>query len=266
MKDNAVCNSGAGGTFHDHIENARPTTISGGANSRLKSITRTAFKRPATVTQSVKLCFEHKARLCYSAHPRPGEPATSVASLGNGHRARTLPPARLNTFMAITQHDIRRAVRALGLAGQPLCLHGSLRSFGHIEGGAPAVVRPFLEEGCTLMVPTFSSTFEVAPPPHLQFERNGWEYGAGAAPRPGTDKIYTPEAPDIDRDMGAIPAAVLGWPGRARGRHPLDSFTAVGPRAAEVVAGQAPLDVYALLKALARAGASSCWRAWGSRG
>jgi len=129
-----------------------------------------------------------------------------------------------------------------------------LRSFGHVAGGAPAVVRSCLEEGCTVIVPTFSSAFEVAPPPHHRFERNGWDYGAGPAPRPGTGRVYTPEAPDVDRDMGAIPAAALGWPGRARGRHPLDSFTAVGPRAAELVAGQVPLDVYAPLKALARAG------------
>jgi aminoglycoside 3-N-acetyltransferase len=134
-----------------------------------------------------------------------------------------------------------------------LCLHSSLRSFGHVEGGAPAVVRSFLDEGCTVLVPTFSSAFEVAPPPHLRFERNGWDYGSRPAPRTGSGRIYTPEAPDIDRDMGAIPAAVLAWHGRVRGRHPLDSFTAAGPRAAELVADQAPLDVYAPLKALARA-------------
>ena len=158
--------------------------------------------------------------------------------------------------MPVTQQDIRRAVRALGLAGRALCLHSSLRSFGHVEGGARAVVRSFLEEGCTLLVPTFSSAFEVAPPPRLRFERNGWDYAAATAPRTGAGRVFTPEAPDIDRDMGAVPLAVLGWPGRARGRHPLDSFAAAGPLASELIAGQAPLDVYAPLRALARAGGS----------
>lgn len=158
------------------------------------------------------------------------------------------------TLMAVTQPEIQSAIRALGLAGRPVCLHSSLRSFGHVEGGAPAVVRSFLDEGCTLLVPTFSSTFAVEPPPHLRFERNGWDYGAGPTRSEGRSSVYTPEAPDIDREMGAIPAAVLDWQGRVRGRHPLDSFTAVGPRASELAAGQTPLDVYAPLKALTQAG------------
>ena len=145
-------------------------------------------------------------------------------------------------------------IRALGLAGRPVCLHSSLRSFGRVAGGAPTVVRPFLEEGCTVLVPTFSSAFEVAPPPGLRFERNGWDYDAAPSSARGPNRVFTPEAQDVDRDMGAIPAAVLVWAGRLRGRHPLDSFTAVGPRAAEFVTEQSPLDVYAPLKALARAG------------
>ena len=155
--------------------------------------------------------------------------------------------------MVVTQQDIQHAVRALGLTGQPLCLHSSLRSFGHVAGGAMTVIHSFLEEDCTVLVPSFSSAFEVAPPPHLRFERNGWDYGTSSAPGPGSRRIYTPEAPDIDSEMGAIPAAVVAWPGCVRGNHPLDSFTAVGPRATELVAGQAPLDVYAPLTALAQA-------------
>src|ERR1044071_4361424 len=115
--------------------------------------------------------------------------------------------------MAVTEEEIKRAVRALEVAGRPVCLHGSLRSFGHVAGGARAVVRAFLEEGCTVLVPTFSSAFEVAPPTHLRFERNGWDYGAGNARSPSPGRVFTPESTDIDREMGAIPAAVLAWPG-----------------------------------------------------
>ena len=154
--------------------------------------------------------------------------------------------------MVVTGQDIRQALRALGLPGRAVCLHSSVRSFGHVIGGAVAIIRAFMDEGCTVLVPTFSPVFEVAPPPHLQFERNGWDYSAPPAPRHRPERVYTPEVPDIDRDMGAIPAAVVAWPGRARGNHPLDSFTAVGPRAAELIAGQTPLDVYAPLTALIR--------------
>jgi aminoglycoside 3-N-acetyltransferase len=156
--------------------------------------------------------------------------------------------------MAVTRLDIRRALRALGLSGRPVCLHSSLRSFGHVDGGAKGVILSFLDEGCTILVPTFSSAFAVAPPPHLRFERNGWDYDDDRAPHPASERIYGPEVSDIDREMGAIPAAAVAWPGRVRGNHPLDSFTAVGPRAAELVRGQAPLDVYAPLTALARTG------------
>jgi len=152
----------------------------------------------------------------------------------------------------MTSGDIRRTLRELGLAGQAVCLHSSLRSFGHVIGGAGAVIRAFLDEECTLLVPTFSAAFEIAPPLHLQFERNGWNYSNPPTQRHGSNRIYTPEVLDIDRDMGAIPATLIAWPDRVRGNHPIDSFTAVGPHAAELVAKQAPLNVYAPLEDLIR--------------
>jgi aminoglycoside N3'-acetyltransferase len=165
---------------------------------------------------------------------------------------RSVRPLRYrNLFMVVTQQDIQRTLRALGLLGQVVCLHTSLRSFGRVAGGAIAVVRSFLDEGCTVLVPTFSSVFEVAPPPQLQFERNGWNYTATPEPNRGSERVYTPEVLDIDRDMGAVPAAVVAWPDHVRGNHPLDSFTAVGPQAARLIDKQTPSDVYAPLTALA---------------
>ncbi|MBC7931750.1 MAG: AAC(3) family N-acetyltransferase [Rubrivivax sp.] len=154
----------------------------------------------------------------------------------------------------MTGQDVRHALRSLGLTGQAVCLHSSLSSFGHVEGGAATVVEAFLKEGCTLLVPTFSSAFEVAAPAHLRFERNGWNYETQRSAGEGAHKTFAPDAPDIDDYMGAIPAAVLAQPGRVRGNHPLDSFTAVGPRAAELASGQTPSDVYAPLNALIRLG------------
>jgi aminoglycoside 3-N-acetyltransferase len=156
-------------------------------------------------------------------------------------------------FMTVTGEEIRHALRELGLTTQAVCVHSSLRSFGHVAGGAEAVIRAFLDEECTLLVPTFSAAFEIASPPlHLQFERNGWNYSNPPTPRRASDRVYSPEALDINPDMGAIPAALVAWHDRARGNHPLDSFTAVGPHAAELVAKQTPLDAYAPLRALIR--------------
>lgn len=154
--------------------------------------------------------------------------------------------------MVVTEQDIQQALRALGLSGQAVCLHSSLRSFGHVAGGAIAVLRAFLDEGSTILVPTFSPVFEVAPPPHLQFERNGWNYSATSAPNRSSQRVFTPEVPDIDRSMGSIPATALTWTTHVRGNHPLDSFTAVGPQAVKLIGGQTPSDVYAPLAALAR--------------
>ena len=152
----------------------------------------------------------------------------------------------------MTGEDLQQAVRELGLSGRAVCLHSSLRSLGDVEGGAEAVVRAFLDEECTVLVPTFSSAFAIAPPAHLQFERNGWNYSAASPPKHGSNRVYSPEVLDIDRDMGAIPATLVAWPNRVRGNHPLDSFTAVGPCAREIIAEQTPSDVYAPLRTLIR--------------
>jgi aminoglycoside 3-N-acetyltransferase len=154
--------------------------------------------------------------------------------------------------MAVTQKDIRHAVRALGLMDKPVFLHGSLSSFGQVAGGAGAVIGAFLDEGCTLLVPSFSSGFEIAPPPHLQFERNGWTYGETVDTATGEKRIYSPDSNEIDKYMGAIPATLLALAGRVRGSHPHDSFAGTGPLAAEIIGEQAPLDVYAPFRALIR--------------
>jgi aminoglycoside N3'-acetyltransferase len=157
--------------------------------------------------------------------------------------------------VGVTAEDIRQAVRALGLSGLPLCVHASLRSFGRVEGGPRAVVDALLAEGCTVLVPTFSTAaYEVWPDPPDCIERNGLGLGAPAGLTSGTRSYYSPVARDIDRDMGALPAAVLTMPGRVRGDHPINSFSAVGPLAPELIAGQRPRNVYAPLEALAAAG------------
>jgi aminoglycoside N3'-acetyltransferase len=152
----------------------------------------------------------------------------------------------------VTLERIRGGARAAGLAGRPLCVHASLRSFGRVRGGAATVVEGLLAEGCTVLVPTFSYVFAVPPPPGQRPARNGYHYAAIRPPMPGVRRVFSPDSTELDRaHMGAVPAAVLGMPGHARGNHPLNSFSAVGPRARELIAAQRPLDVYAPLRRLA---------------
>jgi len=56
----------------------------------------------------------------------------------------------------VGREEIQAGIRELGLSGRPVCVHSSLRSFGIVTGGAETVVQAFVEEGCTLLVPTFA--------------------------------------------------------------------------------------------------------------
>ena len=155
----------------------------------------------------------------------------------------------------VSAADIANAARRLGISGLPVCVHASLRSFGWVDEGAPAVVSGLLEEGCTILVPTFSWLFAVPPPANLRRPRNAWDYDSWEASSAGEERIFTPGSNEIDvEDMGAIPASIVSMPQRARGYHPLCSFSAVGPLARQLVTGQRPLHVWAPLEALAKAG------------
>jgi aminoglycoside N3'-acetyltransferase len=157
----------------------------------------------------------------------------------------------------VTIENVREAVQALNLSGQPLCVHASLRSFGWVEDGASTVIEGLLSEHCTIMVPTFSYFFAVSPPVEMRPERNGCRYEPFSEQTPGIGRIYSPDSVEISRgDMGAIPAAIVEMPQRLRGNHPLNSFSAVGPLAQELIADQTPSDVYAPLITLTEAGGS----------
>ena len=81
--------------------------------------------------------------------------------------------------MQVTQQDIADAATDNGLFGAALCVHSSLSSFGHVSGGARAVVDGMLDAGCTVMAPAFCYTFAATPPPGRWLPRNAWDYGDG---------------------------------------------------------------------------------------
>ncbi len=139
--------------------------------------------------------------------------------------------------MSVTHADIVAGIRALGLASHAVCAHSSLSSFGHVAGGAATVVEAFLSEGCTLMVPAHWDGRRTIPRPHQRYARNGTsesyyrDLGSRTPPAPV-------DACGVDRDMGAIPAAVVRWSGACRGAHLCGSFAAVGPEARGLVERQ----------------------------
>jgi hypothetical protein len=141
----------------------------------------------------------------------------------------------------VTRADIETAIVELGLAGQAIGLHSSLSSFGWVEGGADTVVEAFVRQGCTIVVPTHSYTFYML------------RHAPGEEPQPDGREPFTTASNLIDvKKVGSIPAAALQRPGRVRGYHPVDSFTALGPLAEELGGCQVPEDIYAPVKGLVR--------------
>lgn len=161
---------------------------------------------------------------------------------------------RRQPLVSISEVDVRTVLRQLGLSGRPVCVHCSLSSFGHVEGGGKTLVRAFLEERTTLLAPSFSWGFAVPPPASDRPPRNGTRYDFPDRPPP--ERAFTPESREVDRDMGALARTVVLHTERERGDHPLCSFSAVGPLASDLIEVQRPNAVWAPLERLAAADGS----------
>ncbi|MFC4118880.1 AAC(3) family N-acetyltransferase [Nonomuraea zeae] len=149
---------------------------------------------------------------------------------------------------------LRRACGDLALTGRPVIVHASLRSFGlPLHGGADALLDALLARGRTVVVPAFTQPqFGVLPPATMRPARNGVDYTAlPAGPAAQDGPVYDAGCGLINPSMGVLPATLIGRPGAVRGRHPLNSFAAIGPRAAELIAAQSPADVYGPIRELA---------------
>lgn len=152
--------------------------------------------------------------------------------------------------MSVSEEELREGIRRLGLSDRAVCAHCSMRSFGHVEGGARTLVLAFLDEGSTLLVPSFSWTFSSNPPAVGRPTRNGTDYDFPARTPLGVS--YSRGSTAVDPDMGALSAEVVRSAGRERGAHPICSFTAIGPLASDLVTSQRPDAVWAPLEALVR--------------
>jgi aminoglycoside 3-N-acetyltransferase len=111
----------------------------------------------------------------------------------------------------VTARDILDGLRSLGVSpGDLLIVHSSLRSLGHVAGGAEAVAHALVDSvspGGTLFVPTFN----YAKLPY--------------------DPATTPSL------AGAISEAVRLLPDARRSLQPTHPWSAVGPAAEETLAG-----------------------------
>jgi aminoglycoside 3-N-acetyltransferase len=131
----------------------------------------------------------------------------------------------------VHQADLEAGLRALSLpTGSSVIVHTAMSAFGHMIGGAPAVVdavRAVLGPEGTLVVPTMTWFTSYLRSP--------------AWPPPPSVDAYDPAATPPDRNMGQVPWEVWRRPIARRSAHPLMSVTAIGPRANDL-AGDHPMD------------------------
>lgn len=152
----------------------------------------------------------------------------------------------------VEKNTIIEAIKKLGINNKSVCIHSSLKSFGHVEGGAETIIQAFLDAECTILVPAFTDMFEVFPPIHLRPDRNGaGDYSYFENKEYSSPIIFTTDCNDITQEeMGAIPYTLVNMPFRKRGYNPLNSFAAVGKNAENLVKNQSLDNVYAPLQEL----------------
>ena len=148
----------------------------------------------------------------------------------------------MGTRTEVTEESISDGLSKLGLdASSAVIVHSSLRSFGHVVGGADAVCRALASVCGTVMVPagTWDLTGLPAPPglvrPHnAYYSSASWpdfdRAVAGATP-------FSPGLP-VDGWLGLVAETMRRSCAHVRSTHPLFSYLAVGRHAAELVAAQ----------------------------
>ena len=144
--------------------------------------------------------------------------------------------------------DVAAGVERLGLAGLPLGIHVSLRSFGGLDGGPATLVDALLAQRCTVLIPTMAGqTFAIPAPPDDRPERNGRDY---AQQWTGSSEVYDASRTEVDSWLGTTPAYVASHPGRVRAPSPPGAFSALGPLAVDLIAADEHRDQFGPLRAL----------------
>ncbi len=157
--------------------------------------------------------------------------------------------------MVVTQEQIATGLRSLGLdSSSAVIVHASLRSFGTVEGGAPAVCQALVDVCGTVL--TTAGTWEstgLPAPPGLVRPLNAFTPAATWVEFDAALEEAHPFSYDlpVDRYLGRIAETFRQSFARERGPHPLFSYLAIGRHAADLIAAQrldrplGPLEVLA---------------------
>jgi len=149
--------------------------------------------------------------------------------------------------MTVRLRDLLVGLRDLHLAGAPVIVHSSLKSFGQVEGGPGTVVNALVAVFETGIVPTF--TYKTMIIPRIGPDNNGIVYGS----QQGLNQMAEFFTPRMFADplMGIIPEMFRRHPRAKRSNHPIQSFA--GINAGKVLTAQTMTDPLAPLGLLEKA-------------
>ena len=158
-------------------------------------------------------------------------------------RARTTandsPDAVMGSRTLVTHLNLVDGLNTLGLSGvEIVVVHSSLSAFGWVAAGPPTVIAALRSMVPTVLVPAFTYDSVLPSPPDSDIPFNGdapaatWEQFQQALARTPPHRIDGP----IDRNMGAVAAALAAELDASRSPAPICGFSGVGPRAPELLA------------------------------
>jgi aminoglycoside 3-N-acetyltransferase len=138
--------------------------------------------------------------------------------------------------MTVTQGDVERALRELGLGAEShVLIHTSYKAIGGVEGGPEAVVRALVGTVATLMMPAFSSHRTAVWDARGLFEHNAYPT-APPEDWDGTAEPFTYDTP-ANPTMGIINETFRRSYPVVRSANPMVSFVAHGALAEELCGG-----------------------------
>lgn len=152
--------------------------------------------------------------------------------------------------------EVEDALRELGIAGRPIEVHVSLRSFGGLEDGPATIVDGVLAAGSTVLAATMApELFGIPAPPDDRPARNGIDYSTQTPRARDADSqaptgAYNPARAEVSAWLGAFSAHVVARPDRMRCRYASGEFSAVGPLASRLIGAETDADVFGPLRAL----------------
>lgn len=154
--------------------------------------------------------------------------------------------------MTVTQQDIERGLRDLGLEGAHVLAHTSYKSFGGVEGGPKAVDDALVNTVATLMMPAFTSERTGIWDARAAFEGNAYPLTL-PDDWTGTPEPFTLDTP-ANVTMGVINETFRREYAAARSNNPMLSFVAFGELADELTGPGAEVDGLVPIERLMEAG------------